>query len=68
MNLNPLDEIYEETLETAKEVRLTYYDSSYIYAAKESNAELITEDKKLAEAANRLGIPNRSVATLKNKP
>jgi predicted nucleic acid-binding protein len=64
MNLHPLDRIEQEVLKTAVEMRLSYYDESYLHAAKELNAELVTEDKRLAEAAKRLGVPNRSVTTL----
>ena len=34
-------------LEIAKSEKLTFYDSSYIYFAKEKGLKLVTEDKKL---------------------
>lgn len=56
----------EETdiLRTTRSSGLNYYDASYLHAAKELNAKLITEDTRLAKAATRLGIPSRSTSTL----
>ena len=37
----------EEILETAAEHKITYYDASYAYFAKEKQLQLITEDSRL---------------------
>ena len=57
MNLQPGDNIDQETLEIASNHHISYYDASYIKAAKSLNAELISEDKQLAKAAEIHGIP-----------
>jgi len=40
-------------LTIAVEERLTYYDASYIHAAKKNEALLVTDDKKLHTAASK---------------
>lgn len=60
MFLYSSEEIEEEILNTAMETHLSYYDASYIHAAKELKAELVTEDTRLAKAATKLGVPHRS--------
>jgi predicted nucleic acid-binding protein len=40
-----------ETLELAERLRLTTYDASYLWLARELNAELVTLDRRLARAA-----------------
>jgi len=42
------------TLELAVRLRLTYYDASYVSAAKQEDAVLVTQDRALAEAAREL--------------
>ncbi len=42
-----------KTLETAVKEGLTYYDAAYIQAAAEKGLALVTEDKKLLEAAGK---------------
>ena len=37
----------EEVLETAIQLRITFYDASYVYFAKEKELKLITEDLRL---------------------
>jgi predicted nucleic acid-binding protein len=64
MNLQPADSINQETLETASKHRLSYYDASYLQAAKNLNAELITQDKRLAKTATTLGIPTHPASNL----
>ena len=40
-----------QTLGIAQEAKITFYDASYIEAAKNISATLVTEDKKLRKAA-----------------
>ncbi len=40
-------EIFQQILRIAQTEKLSYYDSSYIYVAKERSLILITEDKEL---------------------
>ncbi len=37
----------EEVLETAIQLRITFYDASYVYFAKKKELQLITEDSRL---------------------
>ena len=46
----------EEILETAIQLRITFYDASYVYFAKTKELQLITEDSRLIK---------RTTATLK---
>jgi predicted nucleic acid-binding protein len=43
-------------LEAACELNLTYYGSSYLTEAKKINKTLVTDDKKLAKAAENFGV------------
>lgn len=43
---------------------LTYYDSAYLTAADKHRATLVTEDKRLKEAANKADIPTIDTDTL----
>ena len=43
---------------------LTYYDSAYLTAADKHRATLVTEDKRLAEAAKKANIPTIDTDTL----
>jgi predicted nucleic acid-binding protein len=38
---------FQQILDLAKKEKLTFYDSSYIFFAKEKNLKLVTEDKEL---------------------
>ena len=44
---------FGEIVEIAKAERLTFYDSSYIHAAKQGGLQLVTEDKALRERAEK---------------
>jgi predicted nucleic acid-binding protein len=44
---------FQKILEIAKNEKLSFYDSSYIYFAKEKNLKLITEDKQLKAKAQK---------------
>ncbi|MCP8316706.1 MAG: hypothetical protein H3Z51_07595 [archaeon] len=41
----------EEILDTAEELKSTFYDASYIFYAKEKKLSLITEDESLLNKA-----------------
>jgi predicted nucleic acid-binding protein len=64
MNLQPESNIDHETSVIASKHHISYYDASYIQAAKSLNAELITEDKRLAKAATSYGVPTHPALTL----
>lgn len=49
-----------EILETAHKFNLTFYDSAYLVEAKKNNTTLVSDDNKLAKAAENLGIETLS--------
>ena len=51
-------------MDNAFQYNLTYYDSAYLTAARESKLTLITEDEQLAKAARRANVPTRNVNAL----
>jgi predicted nucleic acid-binding protein len=51
-------------LEVACRFSLTFYDSAYLAEAKQSNKILVTDDKKLAKAAETLGVKTLSSSAL----
>jgi predicted nucleic acid-binding protein len=51
--INNKSEAFLKTLEIAHKENLSFYDSSYIYSAKEQDLTLITEDKRLKEKAKK---------------
>jgi len=53
-----------ETLRTSLRHGLTYYDAAYLAAASTLKAPLITEDRRLAEAARKAGIQTADTASL----
>jgi predicted nucleic acid-binding protein len=66
INLQPVSNIDHETFAIASKHRVSYYDASYIQATKSLNAELITEDKRLAKVATIYGVPTHPASTLYN--
>ena len=55
-------------LDTAFKFNLTFYDSAYLTQAKKFNSPLVTDDKKLARAAENFGIKTlSSMATPNNR-
>lgn len=46
-------EAFQKILEIAQTEKLSYYDSSYVYYAKETDIPLITEDKELRTKAKK---------------
>ena len=55
-------EAFQKILEIAQTEKLSYYDSSYVYVAKEKALTLITEDKELRTKAQKY-VDTRTVAT-----
>jgi len=53
-----------EILRTAHKCNLTFYDSAYLVEAKKTSKILVTDDNKLAKAAEILGVETLSSNTL----
>ncbi len=53
-----------EILQTAHKCNLTFYDSAYLVEAKKTSKILVTDDNKLAKAAEPLGVQTLSSNTL----
>ena len=53
-----------EILQTAHKCNLTFYDSAYLVEAKKTSKILVTDDNKLAKAAEILGVQTHSSNTL----
>ncbi|MGD6933248.1 MAG: type II toxin-antitoxin system VapC family toxin [Candidatus Bathyarchaeia archaeon] len=51
--INNQDITFQQIMEIAKTENLSFYDSSYIYFAKQNNIKLVTEDQTLKEAAQK---------------
>ena len=50
------EEDVAEAMKLATKLKLTFYDSSYLYVAKKLNLTLITEDMELKNKAEKAGI------------
>jgi predicted nucleic acid-binding protein len=44
---------FQKILKIAQTEKLSYYDSSYVYSAKETGLQLVTEDKELGTKARK---------------
>ena len=55
-----------EILQTAHKCNLTFYDSAYFVETKKTGKILVTDDNKLAKAAEILGVETLSSKTLTN--
>jgi len=65
MQVASLDnEAGSEVLDTAYKCNLTFYDSAYLVEAKKSDKILVSDDIKLAKAAENLAIKTLSSKTL----
>jgi predicted nucleic acid-binding protein len=53
-----------EILQTAHKCNLTFYDSAYLVEAKKTSKILVTDDNRLAKAAEILGVETLSSNTL----
>ena len=58
------DETGSKVLDTACKSNLTLYDASYLVEAKKSDEILVSDDIKLAKAAENLGIKTLSSKAL----
>jgi predicted nucleic acid-binding protein len=45
---------HDKVLDLAEQVRLSFYDASYLCLARELDVELVTLDRRLADAARRI--------------
>jgi predicted nucleic acid-binding protein len=67
MQIAPVDsDTGSSVLEAACKFNLTYYDSAYLTEAKKSNKTLVTDDKKLAKAAENFGVKTLSSMAITN--
>ncbi len=60
MEVAEADEQGTEVLQTAHMCNLTFYDSAYLVMAKKNSKILVTDDRKLAKAAETLGVETLS--------
>ncbi|MFQ6074808.1 MAG: type II toxin-antitoxin system VapC family toxin [Candidatus Bathyarchaeia archaeon] len=51
-------------LDLAGRLNITYYDAAYLTEAQRTNKALVTDDEKLAEAAERIGIKTLTSKTI----
>jgi len=51
----------------AGKLDITYYDAAYLTVAQKSGKTLVTDDKKLAEAAKSLGVKTLTSTTIRQK-
>ena len=65
MQVIEVDSEGTEILQTAHNCNLTFYDSAYLVEAKKNSKILVTDDNKLARAAEILGVETLSSNTLK---
>lgn len=56
----------KEVLEKAHKFNLTFYDAAYLVEANENNKVLVTDDNKLAKAAESLGVKTLSSNAVMN--
>jgi predicted nucleic acid-binding protein len=67
MQISPIDvDTGGSVLDAACKCNLTFYDSAYLTEAKKSNKPLVTDDKKLAKAAENFGLKTLSSMTITN--
>jgi predicted nucleic acid-binding protein len=55
--------VLQQIMEIAKTEKLSFYDSSYIYFAKQNNIQFITEDPNLIAKAQKY-VPTQTTTTL----
>lgn len=58
------EETMRQTLSRSLSLGTTFYDTSYITAAVNLHADLVTEDRSLADAARKAGIESTDAAAL----
>ena len=57
-------EDFKEVMRLATELRLTFYDTSYLQVAKKRNLPLVTEDRELRDKARQAGVKAVTVSEL----
>ena len=57
-------EDFKEVMRLATELRLTFYDTSYLQVAKKRNLPLVTEDRELRDKARQAGVKAMTVNEL----
>jgi predicted nucleic acid-binding protein len=67
MQVEDVDSEGIEILQTAHKCNLTFYDCAYLVEAKKASKSLVTDDNKLAKAAEILGVQTHSSNTLTAK-
>lgn len=55
---------FMEVMQLSTELKITFYDASYLYIAKKNRLTLITEDVELKEKAERMNLTAISVGQL----
>ncbi|MEM8897001.1 MAG: type II toxin-antitoxin system VapC family toxin [Bacteroidota bacterium] len=60
----PVEELNEESLVMACKIDHSVYDCYYLALAQKMNAAILTNDKKLCQAAKKLGIESRTNLSL----
>lgn len=58
----------EVILDTAGELKVTYYDAAYLAEAQRANKVLVTDDEGLAEAAKDIGVETLTSKTIRQQP
>ncbi|MGD6807732.1 MAG: type II toxin-antitoxin system VapC family toxin [Candidatus Bathyarchaeia archaeon] len=61
--LSPLPDQFQQILDISENEKLTFYDASYLFAAKENGLILVTDDKQLNNKAQK-HIQTTNAATL----
>jgi len=61
------EELGNAVLKLAGELKITYYDASYITEAQKSKKILVTDDEKLIKAAESVGVKTLTSKTVSNQ-
>ena len=62
------EELGSAVLEMAGKQNITYYDAAYLTEAQRSDKILVTDDEKLAKAAERLSVKTLTSRTIHDQP
>ena len=58
-SLNTKEDV-AEAMRLATKLKITFYDSPYLYAAKKLNLTLVTEDMELKSKAEKVGVNTKT--------
>jgi len=65
MKVEPVEtKAFMEVMQLSTELKITFYDASYLHIAKKNKFTLITEDAELKEKANKVNLTAISVGQL----